>query len=169
MNFQLDRRAFAYYNVNTADWFVEGGLYTVQIGSSSRDIHLRATLTVPGDVGTAPDLRGRAPAYYDISEGIRVPPEQFEALYGRPVKPWHPTRPFTRNTTLGELKGTPLGEQMLEQAATWRRAAFGTEELSEMMSSMMLDLPLRQVGLMDPVHFSSDTLDELLAQLNAQT
>jgi beta-glucosidase len=45
----LDRRAFAYYDIERADWAVAGGEYTVQIGNNAADIAVEATLSLPGD------------------------------------------------------------------------------------------------------------------------
>lgn len=42
----LDKRSFAYYNVDLHDWHVESGEYEILIGRSSRDIALRASVTV---------------------------------------------------------------------------------------------------------------------------
>ncbi len=44
--FTLDKRAFAYYNVDINDWHVETGSFTVMIGRSSRDIQLCAKVEV---------------------------------------------------------------------------------------------------------------------------
>lgn len=46
VTFQLDKRSFAYYNVELADWHVESGEFQVLVGSSSQDIRLQNTLTV---------------------------------------------------------------------------------------------------------------------------
>ncbi len=42
----LDLRAFSYYETRIHDWYAEGGQYSVYVGSSSRDLPLRATITV---------------------------------------------------------------------------------------------------------------------------
>jgi len=53
VTFNLGRRAFSYYNEGLRDWHVETGDYEIQVGSSSRDIRLRAiahimsTVTIP--------------------------------------------------------------------------------------------------------------------------
>ena len=167
VDFTLCRRAFAYYNVNTSGWFVEGGEYGIEVGSSSRDIRLHAGFTLPGDEGEAPDLRGTAPAYYDLSNGLNVPAEQFEAVYGRPVTPWHAVRPFTRNTTLSELKTHPMGAAIVEQVKQGMASFFSGDDLEAMFTAMLDDMPLRQLAMMDPVHFGGDQLDALLARLNA--
>jgi len=48
--FTLDKRAFAYYNVDLKDWHVESGEYEVLIGKSSRDIVLKDTVYVKSTV-----------------------------------------------------------------------------------------------------------------------
>lgn len=45
----LDRRAFAYYNVDLADWHVGSGEFDILIGASSRDIRLEGTVTMQGN------------------------------------------------------------------------------------------------------------------------
>ena len=40
-------------------------------------------------------------------------------------------------------------------------------DLEAMFNAMLDDMPLRQLAMMDLVHFGGDTLDKLLAQLNA--
>ena len=48
VTFLLDKRSFAYYEVEIHDWFVESGRYFVEVGSSSRDIQLGEAVTVEG-------------------------------------------------------------------------------------------------------------------------
>ncbi|WP_040949464.1 glycoside hydrolase family 3 C-terminal domain-containing protein [Gorillibacterium massiliense] len=48
VTFTLDKRAFAYYDVDLHDWFVESGNYEVLLGRSSRDIELGTVLEVQG-------------------------------------------------------------------------------------------------------------------------
>mgnify|MGYP000621355037 CR=1 FL=1 len=46
VEFELDKRAFAYYNTEIEDWYVESGDYEILIGSSSRDIRLKNSVKV---------------------------------------------------------------------------------------------------------------------------
>ncbi len=46
VSFTLDKRAFAYYNTDLADWHVETGSFTVMVGRSSREIELTAKVRV---------------------------------------------------------------------------------------------------------------------------
>ncbi|MEK3794703.1 glycoside hydrolase family 3 C-terminal domain-containing protein [Paenibacillus sp. FSL R7-0204] len=46
VTFTLNKRSFAYYNVDLSDWHVESGEFELLIGSSSRDIASRTSVTV---------------------------------------------------------------------------------------------------------------------------
>lgn len=46
---QLDRRAFAYYDIELGQWTVAAGDYTVQIGESAAHIVAERAITLPGD------------------------------------------------------------------------------------------------------------------------
>lgn len=50
VTFELDKRAFAYYNVDIKDWYVETGEFEILIGKSSRDIVLRDKIFVKSTV-----------------------------------------------------------------------------------------------------------------------
>ncbi|MBT2697161.1 glycoside hydrolase family 3 C-terminal domain-containing protein [Bacillus sp. ISL-40] len=50
VTFRLDKRAFAYYNVELKDWHVETGDFEILIGKSSKDIVLMDTLYVQSSV-----------------------------------------------------------------------------------------------------------------------
>ncbi len=88
IHFKLTKRDFAYYNTELPDWHVESGTYEIRVGGSSRDIRLSQTVRVTStQPASLPDLREKAPAYYDLSNGIQVPDDQFEALLGQPLPP----------------------------------------------------------------------------------
>lgn len=46
VSFVVNKRSFAYYEVKLHDWYVESGVYEVEIGASSRDIRLSGSLQV---------------------------------------------------------------------------------------------------------------------------
>ncbi len=50
VTFRIDKMAFAYYEPLLRDWHVESGDYTIEIGSSSRDIRLDGTVSVTSTV-----------------------------------------------------------------------------------------------------------------------
>ena len=50
VSFILDKRSFAYYNVDIKDWHVESGDYEILIGKSSKEIVLRKTINIQSTV-----------------------------------------------------------------------------------------------------------------------
>ncbi|HOM03645.1 MAG TPA: glycoside hydrolase family 3 C-terminal domain-containing protein [Acetivibrio sp.] len=50
VTFTLDKRAFAYYNTQLGDWYVESGEFLILIGKSSRDIVLKESVRVNSTV-----------------------------------------------------------------------------------------------------------------------
>jgi len=48
------RRDLAYWDIRVGAWVVEGGVYTLEVGASSRDIRLACTVEIPGDAVTLP-------------------------------------------------------------------------------------------------------------------
>ena len=56
---------------------------------------------------------------------------------------------------------------MVEQMKQGMTATLSGNDLETMITAMLDDMPLRQLAMMDPVHFDGDTLDKLLVQLNA--
>ncbi|WP_340388958.1 glycoside hydrolase family 3 C-terminal domain-containing protein [Paenibacillus sp. FSL E2-0151] len=46
VSFTLNKRSFAYYNVDMKDWHVETGEFEIQVGSSSRGIHVHTRVNV---------------------------------------------------------------------------------------------------------------------------
>ena len=168
LTFRLDRRSFAYYDTGISDWFVESGAYRIELGASSRDIRLSAPLAVRGD-GSAADWREIAPAYYDWKGGAFVPREQFEALLGAPVQPWHGARPFTRNSTLKELDTCAEGKIFADQIRGWMVESFQDDpNLGSMMLAMLEEMPLRHLAMTSGGKLTLAIVDARLAELNAQ-
>ena len=50
VTFVLDKRSFAYWNREIRDWHVETGAFTIEVGASSRDLPLKAEVTVESTV-----------------------------------------------------------------------------------------------------------------------
>jgi beta-glucosidase len=46
VTFMLDKRSFAYYDVQRKDWNVDPGNFEIQVGNSSRDIKLTGTVEI---------------------------------------------------------------------------------------------------------------------------
>lgn len=164
----LDRRAFAYYDAQAGDWRVDSGTYTIEAGSSSRDIRLAQAVKVQG---AAPNtaLNEKVAAYRDPAKQWPAPREQFEALLGHPVPPARSVRPFTVNSTLGEIQTTPAGMAFVQQARAnmTQMMGGGEDDFSKMIDAMLEDMPLRQLAMLSGGAMTSAAIDSLLELLNS--
>lgn len=83
VSFTLDKRSFAYYNVNMKDWHVETGDFEILIGRSSQDIAVSGAIRVESTVSvkliyhrnsTVGDLMGNPEAQAAVMDWIRKTP-----------------------------------------------------------------------------------------------
>jgi len=61
ITFSLDKRAFAYWNVDIHDWYVSTGDYKIQIGTSAADIILEKSVQVTGTSRVKPHFTINSP------------------------------------------------------------------------------------------------------------
>lgn len=98
----LDKRAFAYYNVNIHDWHVESGTFDILVGASSRDIRLEAGVQVTSTVeAEIPDYRAVAPDYY-TGNVQHIDDAAFTAVLGHEIPPStrDKSQPLTLSNTI---------------------------------------------------------------------
>lgn len=166
----LDRRAFAYYDAHAEDWRVDGGVYTIEVAASSRDIRLSGSVTVRG---TQPDTSFNAavPSYCDPAASWPASREQFEQLLGHPVPPERPLRPFTPNSTLGEVQACFVGRMFLKKikqnmAKQFSGGGDGDDELTRMIDAMLEDMPIRQLAMMSGGVLTPSVMEGLVEMMN---
>ena len=121
----LNKRAFAFYNVNINDWCVESGDFDILVGASSADIKLSATVNVSGTTENIPDYSAVAPAYY-TGNVQNVPTEQFVAVLGRELPPanYDPNRPLGIQDTFESCAHTKNGKRFYKLLTTVIPAGF---------------------------------------------
>lgn len=103
VSFILNRRAFAYYNVEEGKWLVPRGIYEILMGSSSEDIRL--TAEVRGGKVKAVEDKSASWYYRPIGKPML---QDFESIYGKKIKPFSVEKPgeYTWNNSLMELQET---------------------------------------------------------------
>lgn len=150
VTFTLDSRSFAYYNVLINDWHVESGDFNILVGASSRDIRLTGTVNVTSANPDAPtpDYREKANYYYSTeaeAEKKRIPAEQFEYLYGKPLvenKPYERGE-FTIDSSITQISCTGFGKFLYNLLVFGSQfVAIGTEN-PDMITQSVKDMPLR--------------------------
>ena len=143
VSFTLDKRSFAYWNQQIHDWHVETGVFTVEAGGSSRDLPLKAEVTVESTV----DL----PRHY-------TPDSIFMDVMADP-KAAPVMRAFMEKSM--EIFGHEETEQDTKEAAK--------EAITEDMTlAMMRYMPLRGAMSFGGGADSSEQLEKLLKQLNGE-
>ncbi|WP_336776129.1 beta-glucosidase [Paenibacillus sp. MMO-58] len=136
----LDKRSFAYYNVQIKDWHVESGQYEILIGRSSEDIALRDTLNVESTVKVKTNV-DRSTLLADLMND----PDRAPVVQG-----------------LIQSFQSGMGVSMDSDSM---KDAMG-EGMGEMFAEMMKYMPLRAMVSFSQGAFTDEMLDELLAQLN---
>lgn len=151
--FVLDKRAFAYYNNDIADWHVNTGIFDIQIAKSSRDIILSKTIEVRSTV----DLMAK-------------PSER--KVYLKRVE-MNLSNKVTRNTPIEAIKNQKLGKIIYSMILKeLEKAAAASDQQDAMLDSenildLVNDLPLRTFVNMTAGKAMGDrTLSLIIGMLN---
>ncbi len=168
----LDKRAFAYYNVNIHDWHVESGAFNILVGASSRDIKLSATVKVTSTAGDVeiPDMRESLPCYYS-GEVSNVSDADFEKLLGYeiPYKNDEEYGEITINSALEDAAGTKAGKLINTLLVNMFKAmSKGDISQEKMMTSMALQIPIRCFISMSMGVFTPEMAEGLCLILNGK-
>ena len=138
VTFTLDKRAFAYWNAAIHDWHVETGVFTIEVGQSSRDIEVSGEVTVESTVAL--------PRHYtadSIFMDVMADPKAKEAL------------------------GPMLASIQKAFAPNADASDTAQEAISaDMGLAMMRYMPLRGLVSFSPDKVTDDTLKQLLDALN---
>jgi beta-glucosidase len=173
--FELDRRAFAYWDCGLGDWNVESGSFEVMVGASSRDIRGRATVHVDSSRPDhrPKDLRALLPSYSNPpprAAAFRPSDAEFAALLGRNPPPKAKPRgaAFDMSSTIADVRITILG-RLLFRLVLWvaqATAAGGDAASRSMVKEMVLDMPLRNITALSGGKPSFRTVRFLLGLMN---
>ena len=99
---RLDDKAFRYFNVDTNQFEIEGGEWSILIGASAADIKLSGAVTVKGTEAASPYDKARFAKYFsgDIKS---ISDAEFEALLGRPIPDGHWSGTLDMNDAICQL------------------------------------------------------------------
>lgn len=164
----LDYSAFSYYHTASSSWRVDGGEYTIEAGSSSRDIRLSAKVKVNGSGKEECCL----PSYDSPATSWPPSKDEFEAILGHPVPPERSLRPFTSTSTLGDVRASFAGrmfysiikKNMMKQFSTG--SGDGNDDFTKIIDAMLLDMPLRQLAMLSGDAMTPNVMEGLLEMMN---
>lgn len=158
----IPERAFEFYDVVGGGWQRSRGRHDLEIARSSIEVLHTIGLEVAGGV-TASAEPPQTPA-------ISTTDDAFRARLGRPIPTPDPVRPFTRNSTIEELRESPAGR--LFASLLWRMApleeeARTDEALKQMYQRSFQELPIRSAAIFSQGKLTWPVVDALLAVFNA--
>lgn len=165
----LSKRAFAFWNININDWFVENGEFDILVGASSRDIKLSKTITVEStDIAEILDYKKTAPAYY-TADIKNMNGEQFKVIYGREI----PSSEIDKNKKIdiycciNDAKYTKWGGKTAK-LIKFIMTKMGSSENGDgaMLAAMATQIPIRNFVQMSMGVFSPKMAEGLLNILN---
>ncbi len=136
VRFTLNKRAFAYWNVELHDWHVESGEFDILIGKSSQNIVLKKTVTVHSTV--------KLPVRYDMNSifmDIMADPRAKSAL-----KPFMDgivnalaPQDDAASDTAKEAISSEMMEAMLQYMPLRAALSFGNDQISEEQTELLLN------------------------------
>lgn len=142
----LDKRAFAVWDIGARAWVVERGDFEILVGSSSTAIHATATVTIPSpDRLTEAALKAAAgPASWVATD------EEFERALGHPIPTPAPLKPFHLDSTIGDLQQSVVGRLFVKQISKATAGTFGAEEdehSAKIFEAMFKEMPVRGLAM----------------------
>lgn len=159
---ELDRSAFALWDVTAGAWAVPAGRYELRVARSSVDVHATREVTVDDGDLIGPSATPVAAVADD---------DAFAAALGRPIPTPRPARPFHRDTTVGDLaasrRGRVVRSLLLRQARAQADELAGADEGSRrMFEAVFAALPLRTLPAFAGGRVTLAMVDRLVAALN---
>lgn len=166
ISIDFDDKTFRYFDVETNQFLIEKGEYSISIGGSSRDIRLTQALFVEGVI---PSEKEKVPPRYFLGDVKDVSDEEFAGLLGRelPSSTWDRTKPLELNDSLAQMVYAKswLGRAAISILTSLREKSIkkGKPDLNLLFMST---LPFRAIGKMTGGQVTMEMVDGLLLAVN---
>lgn len=155
----LDDKAFRYYDVNTLNWVVEPGTYTIYVASSVTDVRLKKTI----DIG--PCISNIKSFYSgDIKN---VSDEEYEKLYGTSLTEEKNNGLIGRNDSISSLKHSKslVGKVIVSYLNfKYKHSKKDLKEKANLAG--ILDMPIRAVGKLTGGTMNAKMVDSIVDVAN---
>ncbi|WP_187270668.1 glycoside hydrolase family 3 C-terminal domain-containing protein [Lacisediminihabitans profunda] len=163
VDIEVDPRSFAFWDVRVQDWRTPSGAFDLEVARSSEKVVAALTVVVHGDCSDS--------AEPPTTPTIATDDEDFERRLGRAIPEPAPTRPFTRETTVGDLSVTVVGRMLravIRRTATFPEESRQDPATMEMIKRTTDELPLRALVQFSNGSASWAALDSLIALANGR-
>lgn len=149
----LDKRAFAYYDVVSKDWEVESGSYEIRVGFSSRNIIQTTLLEIEGtQVPSLTETQLEVQNYYKniTKDHLEIEDTIFEKLLGRSIV-HEKNKAFDLNTPIYEMRHTVIGKILYYIVSKETRKMSSKQKnagMKKMIESVLSEITLRNMAMM---------------------
>ncbi|GAA3113001.1 glycoside hydrolase family 3 C-terminal domain-containing protein [Streptomyces echinatus] len=124
---ELDRRDFAFWDEHRDRWTIESGAFTIEIGSSSRDIRARVGVDLAGDAPTAEIIDRHTPVRYFLGDPeFAAVIEQFVSSYPMFGGDFDSLPPLARRIVTETINGMPLEKLRLVSGGAFSEDAIAS-------------------------------------------
>lgn len=168
----LDRRAFEYYSDAYDRWAVEPGMYQVQIGASSADIKLQASVAVSSDdeLSDEYDYRGETPNYY-LGTVKNASDDEFDDILGYDLEDYIPeeTETVTAANCIADAKYTSNGKNLNDKINDLFDLLPSRIPLVQSARDAVLETPIVHLTASSKGLFSEKAVDGIVHYLNGGT
>ncbi len=164
VTFDLDARAFSYFDVSIDDWDIEAGDFDILFAASSTDIREKLTVALDDD-------SGRNIARYQETPYVLMGDAMLAGL-GLTVTVADPIKPYHANTTLGDIRHHWLGKRLVAGvfkavgATLGERSSDDSPVLIKMREEMVLSMRLSTVRNMSGGALTPKRFELLIHALN---
>ena len=175
VTFMLDKRAFAFYDINEKDWLVESGDYEIAVGGNVRELTCRATVKVNGSV-KAEETAANKGWYFSPAVKEPVSDEDFASLF-KDGKTTHVTHKcvkgsFTADDSFEDMSHTSgLAKFMINVAKPAIRLSMGADKYDPnylMIYEVMKTSPLRSLAFSSQGMFNMKMVDGIVIMMNGK-
>lgn len=154
-------RSLQFFDVASGSWRTPTGPVVLQVARSSVDIVAEVMIEVSGDADSSSEPPGTPP--------VSVTDADFARRLGHAVPVPRPARPFTRDTTLGDLRRTRLGRSVF--ALLLRTVPMDDDTRLDPRHARMVErgleqMPLRAVAAFSGGRIRLSLIDGLIRAMN---
>lgn len=162
----FDNYTFRYWNVKKNGWAVEGGTYTVSVGSSSADIRLEGGIAAAGDDAPAPYDDAKLTAY---TEGriLEIPDEAFAELLGGPIPDGSWGSDLNENDAICQLGNAKSGlARFVYKQLEKKKQAADAAGKPDLNVLFIYNMPFRAIGKMTGGQVDKKMVDGMVEVVN---
>lgn len=169
VTFILDEDCFAYYNIQSNQYEVEEGEYSISIGSSCRNIKFSTVVNKRGDSVKTIDYKAKSPSYYELYKKKLDPTEsEFENIYNKELPIINKKiYPFTTNSTINDIKSI-YGGDLIISAINKKANKFvsGDKAMEITVKESLNDQPFRLIAMVTRGVISRKSIQGFVDVLN---